>query len=320
LLPLHSTVGVDGVLLAPIVLNEMSSNKSFSDAAALAWLRAQPGGRITACAAALGREWGWNRMRAGRRLKAWAIAGHINISRSGKTITVTAPSDPASVTAAVTNVTAAVKEGVTPGDTNGVTNRPTGTYDSRSAQQWTVIRACTLVAPLALATVSVVIAVDGLTMVFAGAFWPVVAIGATLEAGKLVATAWLRENWCVAQRILRAVMLTMITILMALNGVGVFGFLTRAHLELQRVMETETADRAADIEARLSVEGGALDDLDKRIKQIDAAIDESTRLGRPAVAMAVGNSLHRARNQLSANRRQEMMALAGLQVEKSRGL
>jgi hypothetical protein len=67
----------------------------------------------------------------------------------------------------------------------------------------------------------------------------------------------------------------------------------------------------------LMVEEGALDDLDTRIKQIDAAIDESTRRGRPAVAMAVGNSLHRTRNQLSVNRQQETVALAGLQVEES---
>lgn len=81
---------LDGIMLAPIAFDEMSSDKSFDDAAALDWLRAQPGGRITACAAGLGREWGWNRMRAGRRLKAWAVAGYINISRSGNTITVTA--------------------------------------------------------------------------------------------------------------------------------------------------------------------------------------------------------------------------------------
>lgn len=322
---------VDGIMLAPIAFDEMSSDKSFDDVAALDWLRAQPGARITACAAGLGREWGWNRMRAGRRLKAWADAGYINISRSGNTITVTALSDPTGVaaavtnvtdavtdvTAAVTNVTVGVKEGVTRGDTNRVTARPAAMYDSTPAQHWTVIRVCTLVAALALAAVSGVIAVEGLTMVFAGAFWPVVAIGATLEASKLVATAWLRENWCVAARILRAVLLAMILILIALNGVGVFGFLTRAHLERQVVMEAETADRAADVKARLTVEEGALDDLDTRIKQIDAAIDESTRRGRPAVAMAVGNSLHRTRNQLSVNRQQETVALAGLQVEES---
>jgi hypothetical protein len=49
--------------------------RPFDDAEALAWLRSQPDGRVTASAAELARQWGWNRMRAGRRLKAWAGGG-----------------------------------------------------------------------------------------------------------------------------------------------------------------------------------------------------------------------------------------------------
>src|SRR5262249_27803565 len=59
---------------------------ALSEAEALDWLRAQPGGRVTASHAELGRCWGWNRKRAGRRLKAWATAGHIK--RRGDTVTV----------------------------------------------------------------------------------------------------------------------------------------------------------------------------------------------------------------------------------------
>ena len=35
--------------------------RPFDDAEALAWLRSQPDGRVTASAAELGRQWGWNR-------------------------------------------------------------------------------------------------------------------------------------------------------------------------------------------------------------------------------------------------------------------
>jgi hypothetical protein len=313
---LRPAVDVDGVFVAPIASDKVPSDRSMDDAAALAWLTSQPGGTTAASAAALAREWGWNRMRAGRRLRAWATAGYIG--RSGNKITVTQLGiERASVTHAVTNVTGA-PEGVTLAVTSDVTQElHTRSSDRRSASRWSATRLCSLVAALALAVVSGVIAVEGLTMVFAGAFWPVVAIGGVLEAGKLAATAWLRENWCAAEGILRAVMLAMVVILMALNGVGVFGFLTRAHLERQLVMEAGAADRAADIEGRLSVEGEVLGDLDRRIKQIDAAIDESTRRGRPAIAMAVGNSLHRTRSQLSLSRQHETIAVAGLQVEKS---
>ena len=41
------------------------------DLEALTWLRSQPEGRVAVNAAKLGRQWGWNRMRTSRRLKAW---------------------------------------------------------------------------------------------------------------------------------------------------------------------------------------------------------------------------------------------------------
>jgi hypothetical protein len=58
----------------------------FSEAQALDWLRVQPGGRITATDAELSRRWSWPRQRVGRRLKAWAKAGHIK--RRGDAVTV----------------------------------------------------------------------------------------------------------------------------------------------------------------------------------------------------------------------------------------
>jgi len=58
---------------------------ALSEAEALDWLRAQPGGRVTATDAELGRRWNWHRQRVGRRLKAWVKAGHIK--RRGDTVT-----------------------------------------------------------------------------------------------------------------------------------------------------------------------------------------------------------------------------------------
>src|SRR5260221_1235105 len=61
--------------------------RTIDDEAALAWLRAQPGGRTKLSDAELGRRWGWKRQRVGRRVKAWAKDGRI--TRRGNTITYT---------------------------------------------------------------------------------------------------------------------------------------------------------------------------------------------------------------------------------------
>ena len=66
--------------------------RPFDDIEALAWLRSQRDGRVTASAAELGRQWGWNGMRTGRRLKAWQDAGHIR--RNAEAIIVTASATP----------------------------------------------------------------------------------------------------------------------------------------------------------------------------------------------------------------------------------
>jgi hypothetical protein len=69
----------------------------------------------------------------------------------------------------------------------------------------------TLSAALALTSVSAAFSIDGLTAIFGGAFWPVIAMGMALEVGKLVAT---RENWCTAPWALRTGLAAMITVLM----------------------------------------------------------------------------------------------------------
>jgi hypothetical protein len=58
----------------------------------------------------------------------------------------------------------------------------------------------TTVSALALATVSAGFSVSGMTSIFVGAFWPVIARGVALESGKLGAVAWLRHSLCAFRR------------------------------------------------------------------------------------------------------------------------
>src|SRR6516165_9991284 len=137
-------------------------------------------------------------------------------------------------------------------------------------------------------------------------------MGATLEAGKLVAAAWLAENWHSAPFLLRLVLVAMIGVLMSLNAIGVFGFLTRAHLEHMMAVDLALSDRTADIDARLAVQSQTVADLDRRIAQIDAAIEQSTRLGRPVGAMTIADLKRHDRADLVAERQRQAPALASL--------
>jgi hypothetical protein len=180
------------------------------------------------------------------------------------------------------------------------------------------VKLAAFIVALALACVSAAFSIDGLTAIFAGAFWPVITMGASLEAGKLVAAAWLSEHWNSAPPLMRLALVAMIGVLMGLNAIGVFGFLTRAHLEHMMAVDLALADRTADIDARLAIQGQTVADLDRRIAQIDAAIEQSTRLGRPVGAMTIADQKHRDRADIVAERQHQAQALASLQIEKAK--
>jgi hypothetical protein len=148
--------------------------------------------------------------------------------------------------------------------------------------------------------------VYGLTAIFSGAFWPVVAMGSSLEAGKLTAVAWLGRHWRTAPRTLAAALVSMVTVLTALNAVGAYGFLTRAHLDHVVAGELAVSDRAADVGGRVDVQAHVVANLDKQLGH------------RSSGAMRIADEQRRARADLNASRQREARTLANLQVEQAR--
>src|SRR5262249_26875763 len=93
------------------------------------------------------------------------------------------------------------------------------------------IRFCMTVSALAMATVSSAFSITGLTAIFVGAFWPVVAMGCGLQAAKLSAVAFIGRHGDAITWRLKAGLVILIAVLMALDSAGAFGFLSRAHIE-----------------------------------------------------------------------------------------
>jgi hypothetical protein len=172
----------------------------------------------------------------------------------------------------------------------------------------------TMAAALSLAAVSASFSIVGLTSVFAGAFWAVIAMGVALEAGKLSAVAWLGQH---PGGRLRAALVVLVAVLMAFNAVGTYGFLAQAHTAHAVAGEVRTVAGSADVEARLGVQAGVIGDLDRRIAQIDTAIEKATDRGRSVAAMRLADDQRRNRAELAADRIRESKVLATLQIEKA---
>ena len=89
----------------------------------------------------------------------------------------------------------------------------------------------TLFTALILSLSAAVYSILGLTAIFAAAFWPIVILGGSLEIGKIVTTLWLHKYWTRAELQYKLYLCSAVVILMVLTSMGVFGFLSKAHLD-----------------------------------------------------------------------------------------
>ena len=111
----------------------------------------------------------------------------------------------------------------------------------------------TLLSGLSISAVAVYYSVVGLTSIFAAAAIPIIIMGTTLEVSKLVATIWLKQNWSIAPRLIKVYLFSAIAILMLITSMGIFGFLSKAHLD-QSVPTGDVADKIALIDEKIKTQ------------------------------------------------------------------
>ena len=84
---------------------------------------------------------------------------------------------------------------------------------------------------IALSVVAAYYSVIGLAQIFPGSYWPIIIMGSVLEISKLVTVSWLYNNWNDTVRIMRYYFLIAIILLMLITSMGIFGYLSKAHLD-----------------------------------------------------------------------------------------
>jgi hypothetical protein len=172
-------------------------------------------------------------------------------------------------------------------------------------------------AAISLACVSAFFGVCGMVAIYAAATVPIALMTATIEGAKMVTAAWLSQHWHTAPRLLRLPLVTMVLALMTLTSIGVYGYLSRAHLEHQTEAVTSIERDAAPIEQQLEIASAAARDVDVRISQVDDAVTGSIKRGRTAAAMALVADQAKRRAELEAQRQLAAGKVADLKVELS---
>ena len=126
-----------------------------------------------------------------------------------------------------------------------------------------------LVCGLSVSAVAVYYSVIGLTAIFAAAVIPVIIMGTVLEISKLAATVWLKQYWSVAPRLLRSYLVVAVLLLMVITSMGIFGFLSRAHIE-QTADTQENSAKLQNIKTEITRQQQLIERNETRIKQIES--------------------------------------------------
>ena len=110
-----------------------------------------------------------------------------------------------------------------------------------------VLPTITFLSGLAISAVAVWYSVAGLVAIFAASAFAITVMGIALEVGKLVTAVWLHRYWEYANKWLKYYLSAGVIILMFITSMGIFGFLSKAHIEQtsmsqEQVAQIETLD------------------------------------------------------------------------------
>ena len=136
----------------------------------------------------------------------------------------------------------------------------------------------TLFTALAISTVAAFYSIVGLMSIFAGATTAIAVMGVSLEVGKLICASWTFTNWKTSPIIMKSYFIFAIVILMIITSLGIFGFLSRAHIT-QSSPTTLLTERIERIELKIVQKNIQITRYQGRLNTIDDALQKYIELG-----------------------------------------
>jgi hypothetical protein len=134
----------------------------------------------------------------------------------------------------------------------------------------------TFLSAITISAVAIYYSVAGLAAIFAAAVIPIIIMGVSLEIGKLVTAVWLHRYWRQATWWLRTYLSVAVVVLMFITSMGIFGFLSKAHIEQTSLSQEQVAlidtlnDKETRSQAKIDRWRG---ELDRLVKGEDVRVD-----------------------------------------------
>lgn len=174
----------------------------------------------------------------------------------------------------------------------------------------------TLFLSLCLAGAAAYFSIIGLTSIFIGAFWSIVVMATLLELCKLTTAAWLHLEWNKIVWWIKGYLGIALVVLMLITSGGIFGYLSKAHLEHTTVNE-ELIVQIDRVEEDIGINQDRLDRIDRQLGLFDKALDRYIDEGYVSRGLDKRKEQQEERTQLEEARAEISTKLQELQSQRS---
>ena len=136
----------------------------------------------------------------------------------------------------------------------------------------------TLFVALAISAVAAYYSIVGLMAIFAGATTAIAVMGVCLEIGKLICASWTFQNWKTSPVSIRSYFILAVVVLMLITSLGIFGFLSRAHIT-QSSPTALISERIERIDLKIDQRQTQIKRYQGRLDTLDQALQRYIELG-----------------------------------------
>ena len=126
---------------------------------------------------------------------------------------------------------------------------------------------------LTISAVAAYYSIAGLCAIFAAAVYPIIIMGAALELGKITATVWLHKYWHKANIQFKLYLIPAIVVLMIITSMGIFGFLSKAHMD-QNITVGDSSAQVQILDEKIKTEQDNIASAKRALGQMDSQVDQ----------------------------------------------
>ena len=179
-----------------------------------------------------------------------------------------------------------------------------------------ILAVLTLLTALAISAVAAYYSIIGLIAIFSSAMIPIAVMGVVLETGKLVSAAWVYHHWKRTPVLLKTYLISAVVVLMFITSMGIFGFLSKAHIE-QTTVNSDNTLQIELIDSKIQRERDTIQRAENTLLQLDTALEKYVELGAVTKGLNARKEQEAERNELNTTIDESTDAIATLTQKKS---